>query len=340
MRVQGKVSKPAAKQVTLVLSLLLVACTDELRFFTSTSLAGSSSGPEPSGGNGGTPAGGTASAGESGEAGTAAGGSAQGMADEPDAAIVPVDAAVTLDAAGDAATGPIGPAGDWQITFEETCDGALNPSWITYWMAPNMTRTQPHTAEEVLDERVTVEDGSCVIMADNTPTGQRSHSSGTLNTAGKLEQQYGYFEARIQAPRGVGVWMDWRLHSTFSWPPAIDVGLVFGRRTDQVRFAHYYGAPFPNHSQWQDTFATEDLSLGFHVYGVEWTAAEIIWYLDGVERARTGQSVDQQTDPLHLTLGLLVGTGKAPSEPPDGTTQWPQFMRIDWVRAWQRPPPP
>jgi beta-glucanase (GH16 family) len=311
---------------------LLYACTNEMRFAAIGSnssvddagalpggAAGSAAMPAD-GGSGAVPGGSSGAGATAGSSPSEGGGGGQG-GEGP--VIIPQ---------------PLGPAGPFVLTLSEECEGELGPDWITYWV-PEPTqpsdRTIGHTAEYVADDRVTLVGGLCIIVADNTPNGDRSYTSGTINTAGNFEQTLGYFEARIKAVSGVGVWTDWRLRTVNGWPPAIDVANIYGRDPTTVQFSNYWGAAYPNHSFFIERFTGPDFSASFHVIGVERTPTELIWYVDGIERQRTSEGADQQ-DPRFLSLAVLVGTGDAPAEPPDDTTVWPVELGIDWVRAWVR----
>jgi beta-glucanase (GH16 family) len=65
---------------------------------------------------------------------------------------------------------------------------------------------------------------------------------------------------------------------------------------------------------------------------VEWTQQAIVWYLDGVEKFRSGQGVTQQ--PMYLLVNLAIG-GNWPV-PPDQTTIWPASFDVDYVRVYTR----
>lgn len=84
------------------------------------------------------------------------------------------------------------------------------------------------------------------------------------------------------------------------------------------------------------TLPTGKFADGFHTFGVEWTATNIKWWVDGV---LTG--ADSTTDatmgstfqkPFFLLLNLAVG-GQWPGNP-DTTTVAPQTMAVDWVRVY------
>lgn len=85
-----------------------------------------------------------------------------------------------------------------------------------------------------------------------------------------------------------------------------------------------------------------DLSAGFHDYGIDWYPDRIIWHVDGVE---TGRVTKAQYEALggdwtpfsgawshYLILNTAVGnpwTGD-----PDSASQFPQAMKVDWVRVY------
>lgn len=85
-----------------------------------------------------------------------------------------------------------------------------------------------------------------------------------------------------------------------------------------------------------------DLSAGFHDYGIDWYPDRIIWHVDGVE---TGRVTKAQYEALggdwtpfsgawshYLILNTAVGnpwTGD-----PDASSQFPQAMKVDWVRVY------
>jgi beta-glucanase (GH16 family) len=82
------------------------------------------------------------------------------------------------------------------------------------------------------------------------------------------------------------------------------------------------------------------LADDFHVYAVQWSPDRIAFSIDGTEYfevtpARLPQGAKWVFDhPFFLLVNLAVG-GRWPGYP-DETTTFPQMMKIDWVRVWQR----
>lgn len=70
-----------------------------------------------------------------------------------------------------------------------------------------------------------------------------------------------------------------------------------------------------------------------HSYGVEWTPDELIFYIDGVESARTAGAPFRDAPPMYLIANLAVGGEWAGT--PDGATNFPAVMRISHIHAYQ-----
>ncbi|WP_069386272.1 family 16 glycosylhydrolase [Cellulosimicrobium cellulans] len=177
--------------------------------------------------------------------------------------------------------------------------------------------------------------------------GSCEFTSARLLTAGLFEQRYGTFEARIKVPRGQGMWPAfWMLgrdvHTTDPWPTSgeIDVMENVGKEPGTV----WGSLHMPGRSGANSVTASSVLPEGsafaddFHVYTVDWRPGSVTWSVDGETYAHvTPDDVDDgrwvfDDDPFFLILNLAVG-GVWPG-PPDGSTQLPQQMLVDWVRVY------
>jgi beta-glucanase (GH16 family) len=174
----------------------------------------------------------------------------------------------------------------------------------------------------------------------------RDYTSARLKTQGLFQQAYGRFEARIQIPRGQGLWPAfWMLGRNIDeagWPEGgeIDVMENIGREPRIVHgTVHGPGYSGGNGIGGADTLA-RPLADDFHVYAVEWEPSEIRWYIDGRQYFRfTKDDVPAGSrwvfdHPHFLLLNVAVGGGWP--HDPDATTTMPQRMRVDWVRVWKR----
>lgn len=81
-------------------------------------------------------------------------------------------------------------------------------------------------------------------------------------------------------------------------------------------------------------FKGVDFSDGFHTVSVEWDPGEIRWFVDGVQRHRSDQSVPSV--PMFLLVNLAVGGW---AEHPTAETAFPAEFQVDYVRVWKRKGP-
>ncbi len=206
------------------------------------------------------------------------------------------------------------------------------------------------------DSRVNLKQsqGNLVITATRQDAAQYTCSAGPcqytsarVNTSGKFEVTYGRIEARLKLPRGQGIWPAfWMLGAdlaTAGWPACgeIDVMENVGHLPTTVH-GTLHG---PGYSGGSGLTASLNSPTGaafgddFHVYAVEWSANRVRFLVDGaVYRTRTPADLPGGASwvfnrPFFLLLNLAVG-GNWPG-PPDGTTQFPQQLLVDYVRVYQ-----
>jgi beta-glucanase (GH16 family) len=202
-------------------------------------------------------------------------------------------------------------------------------------------------------ENLFVEDGNLVIRAlaekhaepDGIP---RYYTSARIKTLGKFSQMYGRFEARIKVPAGQGMWPAFWMLGTdvdkVGWPACgeIDIMENIGKEPSTIHGSIHgpgftgsigIGAPYtlPGNRRFSDDF---------HVFALEWSPAEISFYVDhDLYVKRTPADLRQGwkwvfNKPFFLVLNLAVG-GDWPGNP-DATTAFPQEMKVDYVRAYKR----
>lgn len=184
--------------------------------------------------------------------------------------------------------------------------------------------------------------GNLVITARQSGSG---YTSARLTTKGKVQPKFGRLEARIQIPRGQGIWPAfWMLGGQFPstpWPNSgeIDIMENVGYEPHLVHGTlhgpGYSGANgitgqymHPQGWSFADTF---------HTFAVDWRPGSITWSVDGVAYqtftpANTGANPWVFDQPFFFILNVAVG-GNWPGNP-DGTTQFPQSMVVDYVRVY------
>jgi beta-glucanase (GH16 family) len=172
-----------------------------------------------------------------------------------------------------------------------------------------------------------------------------------LLSAGKQEFAYGRVEARLQIPKGQGIWPAfWMLgndiFTTNPWPTSgeIDIMENIGKAGEQTKvYGTIHGPGYSGGSGIGRSYDVSPTILAddFHVYGIEWEPTAIRWYLDGFNYfTATDQMIPSGADwvfdhPFFIIMNLAVG-GNWPGYP-DATTVMPQAMKVDYVRVYQAP---
>jgi beta-glucanase (GH16 family) len=174
--------------------------------------------------------------------------------------------------------------------------------------------------------------------------GRCEYTSARLNTSRTFKQKYGRFEARIKIPRGQGIWPAfWMLGGGFPgtpWPDCGEIDILenIGKEPTRVH-GSLHG---PGYSGGNAITGSYDHPEGkafaddFHTFAVEWSPDSIAWFVDGKEYQRkTPADANGKPWPYNqeffMILNVAVGGGWP--GPPDGSTQFPQQMLIDYVRV-------
>jgi beta-glucanase (GH16 family) len=196
-------------------------------------------------------------------------------------------------------------------------------------------------------DNVVVQNGYLIITAKKESLGGANYTSARLKTKVNFEQKYGRFEARIKLPTGKGLFPAfWMLGSNFDqvgWPQCgeIDIMEYIGSKPTEV-FGTIHGPGFSagNSISKKYSLLNSRFDTGFHVFGVEWTANHINWYIDDVlySQIKRGDVENKGGEwvfdnSFFMLLNLAVG-GNLPGSP-DTNTNFPQRMIVDYVRVYQ-----
>lgn len=189
-----------------------------------------------------------------------------------------------------------------------------------------------------------VKDGKLTIKAVKS---NGSWTSARLVTKGKGDWLYGRIEVKAKLPEGRGTWPAvWMLPTDWEyggWPASgeIDimehVGYDFGTVHGTIHTEAY------NHSigtQKGNAINVENVSTGFHVYAIDWTENEIIWYIDGQEYFRfKNQNKTYKEWPFdkrfHLILNIAIGGNWGGAQGIDPNLN-EATMEIDYVKVFQK----
>ena len=200
-------------------------------------------------------------------------------------------------------------------------------------------------------ENITIINGKLYIRAKkdspfdpNNP----SYSSGRINTKGKVELQYGYWEIRAKLPQGIGTWPAiWMLSSkidSVGWPYCgeIDIMEHVGFDPNKVFFsihnANLYGDV--HGTSQQGVYELNTLETSFHNYAIEWGDSFIRGYIDGTlyfdyRKNSTSFNDWPYDNKFFLILNLAIGGAWGGIQGIDNSI-FPASFIIEYVRLYKR----
>ena len=213
----------------------------------------------------------------------------------------------------------------WEMTFNgefQRQDVSLE-KWVVRSRSP-----YDRPEAEVLRDNVEIHNGACRLSAKKGDEGR--WTNGQIVTKA-FKQKYGYFEARIKISSTTGFTNVFALinYDRVNTPQRfyIDVvNAVYPHRHCTRLAALGAGTAYPTESHGN----AEELSKDYHLYGLQWTDREVIWYVDGREIRRVSHTVLRHPAKVQL---VTWGNGF------DGEATSP--MEVDYVRVYKklhRPP--
>lgn len=211
---------------------------------------------------------------------------------------------------------------------------------VAYWNRDQVSFTEDGCLEITVEYK---EDG---------PAGPAYYSYGMETNPNKhydagyegYEQTYGYFEIRCILPKGKGINPAFWLLTDGMWADDTDGGVtgaeidILETKTDFDPASAEYGAIYQtihidsyeeaHRSENQGSFYANDPYNEFNTYGVEWNSEEYIFYVNGVETARTSFGGVCEV-PLYLIISVGVNEQIYENE------FLPTSMVVDYVRCYQ-----
>ncbi len=260
------------------------------------------------------------------------------------------------------AVGSFVPAG-YLLAFNDEFNGSsLNRAkWFTRFIYAGGTSDRLNDEQQRYRDNSNhvVADGVLKLIARRVRTGSADgidYESGMIRS--DWTTRYGYFEARVRMPAGIGLSSAFWLNSDVSefgrlaWPPEIDIfefvnngvedtrDMIHSGVVDARGLAASYAFKHPSFdSTWTFWRAPYDFSGGWHTIGAEWTPDALTLYVDGeriyTRNVRWNYSDGSAAAPAHIILNLAVGGQWAGRYGVDSSVI-PQALEIDWVRAYRR----
>lgn len=189
-------------------------------------------------------------------------------------------------------------------------------------------------------ENINIADGNLCIIARKESYMGRAYTSARIKTQDLQNFTYGKIEARIKAPVGQGIWPAfWMLGKSFTqsgvgWPKCGEIDILehVSNSKDIVGTIHWDNNGHADYGNSTPCDVTQ-----YHVYGIEWDAKAIKWFVDGRKYHEASilnnvNSTHEFHQPFFIILNLAVG-GNWPG-PPNATTTFPDTLFVDYVRVY------
>jgi beta-glucanase (GH16 family) len=171
-------------------------------------------------------------------------------------------------------------------------------------------------------------------------SGDRTCSSGGIDTVFTNAQAYGKWEVRAKMAPGFGIvsYIGLFPRNPNLWPPELDFAEVIGREPMNLFLTQHYTRANQLDSLAYNPGST-DWTQGFHTYRVEWIPGKITYYVDNLKIA-------EQTDKMKTTrMKLAIGTGcgdpdswiDSPFSAVNKNQPFPlpSVMQVDWVKIYR-----
>jgi beta-glucanase (GH16 family) len=248
---------------------------------------------------------------------------------------------------------PIVQHGSWLLIFQDEFAGDRldHAKWVNCYLWANLGcyKTNGSEMEWYTPDAAAVSGGRLHLQAQQRPTlgsdgqtypytsGLIASGSGSYDPADgpRFAFRYGYVEIRARVPAGRGFWSAfWLLRADRSLPWEIDIFEILGHQPATANMTVHYPLADGSTGAHGTAYTGPDFSAGEHTYALDWSADQLVWYIDGVERKRERNAAHIPHDPMYLIANLAVG-GDWPG-PPDPTTVFPNMLNIDYIRVWQR----
>ena len=242
------------------------------------------------------------------------------------------------------------------LTFEDDFDHGFDDSiWQGHYVYGDSDTQKRDTAYWNRDQVSFTDDGCLKITVaykEDGPAGAQYYSYGMETNPNKnyngrhtgFEQLYGYFEVRCILPKGAGLNPAFWLLTDGMWADDTDGG-VSGAEVDVLETGTDYNSKSSDFGsiiqtihvdaygdahkmELQGAFYADDPYNKFNTYGVAWNEEEYIFYVNGVETARTDFGGVCRV-PLYLILSVGVDEKVA------GNGYLPADFIVDYVRAYQ-----
>lgn len=195
------------------------------------------------------------------------------------------------------------------------------------------------------EDNAFVDNGMLTITAKEEAYSGRDYTSARITTQNKYDFKYGKIKAKIKLPYGQGLWPAfWMLGAKFStvgWPQCGEIDImemVGGTNGDKTCYSTLHWDD-NGHAEYGESYTLPSgiLADEFHVFSVEWDDQTIKGFIDDTQYFTIDISpaaLSEFHEKFFIILNVAVG-GDWPG-PPNASTTFPQTMKVDYVRVYQK----
>ncbi len=209
---------------------------------------------------------------------------------------------------------------------------------------PNLCGWGNNELQYYRSENVEVADGVLSIEARKENFGGRSYTSSRIITRDNFSFRYGRVDIRALLPEGQGIWPAlWMLGESISqvgWPACgeIDIMEMIGGsgRENEVHGTLHWDEE--GHAMAGNCYklASGTFNQAYHVFSIIWTESSIRWLVNDQEYGLISISSNGMTE-FHQKFWFIFNVAVGGSWPgnPNFTTQFPQTLKVDYIRVFQ-----
>jgi len=193
-------------------------------------------------------------------------------------------------------------------------------------------------------ENARIENGELILEGRKEEWEGAPYTSASMRTHHVQSFQYGIIEMRARLPEGKGIWPAfWAMGDDGNWPLCGEIDIMEliggGDGFDNVVYGTGHWSDFGDHGMrgGSTKLKSGNFSDDYHIFGIDWDEKRIQWFLDGeqfYELDITPKQMSEFHQKFWLLLNLAIG-GDWPGSPNEATV-FPQQVRVDWVRVFQR----
>lgn len=190
-----------------------------------------------------------------------------------------------------------------------------------------------------------VSDGTLTIEARKEDFGGHQYTSARMKTENKKIFQYGRVDIRALLPKGQGIWPAlWTLGNNIGsvgWPACGEIDIMEmiggqGREKTVYSTLHWDDNGYASYGL-SYTATGKNFHEKYHVFSIIWDETKVTSYVDNqkfYEIDITPAGMSEFHKEHFFIFNVAVG-GTWPGVP-DGTTQFPTQMKVDYIRVFQK----